>query len=1395
MGNNCLKFVIKALRSSKVIVAFVIIAPFIISTVFAATSPWSQTDWSAGITTGTVTSTVDTYESDSNISVSSSGLIKISTSPSWHENYSDWKYQKKITFNNTDATLGITTENLTNIPVLIKLDTGVNIDYAKVKASGEDLRFSDSDGTALSYEIETWNPSGTSYIWVKVPQIDQNSNTDYIYMYYGNSSAEDAQNVSDVWSNGYVMVQHLKDATATSVVDSTTSGYTGNKRTTNAPLQIDGKIGKAQNFGTSDYIDLGNILNVGTADWTVEVWFRRATVGAGNGNILYNKENLYETAAGGGVVTYAWQPHWSWDGGSTATVGLNTWQKSTVVYDHAKQYMYKNGSQVYNRVQTGNIGTNTARLQIGARGDTAHSSFFVGDIDEMRVSNVVRNAAWLAASYASDNDTLNTYGSEVERYVSSGYLISNIFDSGFASDWGVLTYTTSGSGSVSVKIRSDSSSDMSGATDWGSCDAIASGAATTSSNCITDTDQYFQYRVYLYSSAGDSPSFEDIQVAFSASDQTSPPVNATDVALDNATDGAWTSVEPTISWTAGVDDLTGSGVIGNCISLDEADIGASDILNPASAAGKLTGIDDGVDLAVCPYIALGESLDLSQISGLVLDSGKQYYVSVKAVDATGNVWTGASEDYQDLVSFIYDGTSPTNPAFISMPGDFVSSKDITITWPTSAPDGPADEHSGLAGLQYRIGLNGTWYGANHSGTQDSTDLLPNSGSYTMDETYDYDALLEGSNIIYFRTWDLVDRVTTSYVSGALKINTIAPSTPQNLTVTPSDNTTNLYSFEWDTPVTYTGQVGNITYCYTVNTTPSASSCNWTSVGATSLGADAFATQPDTNTFYLVARDEANNVNYDTYAWTTFSYSGSAPGIPSNLDIADISIKATSNWKLAVSWEAPTDTGAGISTYKIYRSTSDTTCSASFSSFSYIGSTAGTSYTDTGLAQTTYYYCLKGCDSANNCSASSSTVSAYPDGKFVEAAELTSDPTVTNITTKKATVSWATDRDSDSKLAYGKKSKDYFDEEPSKSTQETDHSIVLTNLSPGTKYYYVAKWTDEDGNTGQSSEETFNTEPAPTIKDLKISGVSLDTATLNFTVKGASKVQVVYGESTSFGGIQEINTSSVESKQTVILTGLKDSTKYYFKIVPIDAEGDEYDNQINDFTTLPRPRISNVRFQQVRGTAQPTVLVTWNTNTEISSIVTIYPTANPELVRNEVNVQLQRDLHKMVIGGLSTTTSYSMVVKGVDRIGNEAISDVQTFTTSTDTRPPMISNIKVEGSIVSTDGGTEQEKQAQLIVTWDSDEASTSQIEYGEGSGATYSQRTQEDTNLTFNHVVVITNLSSSKVYHLRTISKDIAGNEAYSIDTVTITPKATDNALDLVVSSLSQIFGFISNLN
>src|SRR3990172_12282946 len=107
-------------------------------------------------------------------------LLSFSSSAyAWWNN--SWGLRRKIAFNNSGQT-----ENLQNFPVLIRLDSS-RIESFRTQNAGEDLRFVDADDTTmLDHEIELWNESGSSYVWVRIPQINGASTTDFIYMYYDN---------------------------------------------------------------------------------------------------------------------------------------------------------------------------------------------------------------------------------------------------------------------------------------------------------------------------------------------------------------------------------------------------------------------------------------------------------------------------------------------------------------------------------------------------------------------------------------------------------------------------------------------------------------------------------------------------------------------------------------------------------------------------------------------------------------------------------------------------------------------------------------------------------------------------------------------------------------------------------------------------------------------------------------------------------------------------------------------------------------------------------------------------------------------------------------------------------------------------------------------------------
>ena len=342
-----------------------------------------------------------------------------------------WDSRMRLTFDNSTRA-----ENLTDFPILVTLDTN-RFDYSQAQANGADLRFVDSDGTVLDYEIETWNPNGQSAIWVKVPQIDANSGSDSIWMYYGNATASDAQNPTGVWSNGYVGVWHLNgDPSGTlAIQDSSSSQVDGTSIGMDASNQVNGPIGGALKFdGVSEYIRLASTGSdptaVNPAHLTIEAW-AQSQGDTGTAERIVNRRNIVGTAIyesyglatsnsdRSRLVNSIGTPDLV---GAAGTLPEDRWRYVTGVLAGDKSSLYVDG--VLNATQSGvtSLGSSNAQITIGA-GEmgltSAITQYWKGGIDEVRLSNVARSSTWTSAQYASMIDAMITYG---DRQTDSGLL-------------------------------------------------------------------------------------------------------------------------------------------------------------------------------------------------------------------------------------------------------------------------------------------------------------------------------------------------------------------------------------------------------------------------------------------------------------------------------------------------------------------------------------------------------------------------------------------------------------------------------------------------------------------------------------------------------------------------------------------------------------------------------------------------------------------------------------------------------------------------------------------------------------------------------------------------------------------------------------------------------------
>ena len=101
------------------------------------------------------------------------------------------------------------TETLKDFPALIKIPDGLaGFDYAEAAENGQDIAFYGEDGRPLEREIDTWNPEGDSYIWVRVPELKKGTR---IKAEWGKTKrkGQTEGGGQDVWNEDYLAVWHF----------------------------------------------------------------------------------------------------------------------------------------------------------------------------------------------------------------------------------------------------------------------------------------------------------------------------------------------------------------------------------------------------------------------------------------------------------------------------------------------------------------------------------------------------------------------------------------------------------------------------------------------------------------------------------------------------------------------------------------------------------------------------------------------------------------------------------------------------------------------------------------------------------------------------------------------------------------------------------------------------------------------------------------------------------------------------------------------------------------------------------------------------------------------------------------------------------------------------------
>ena len=342
-----------------------------------------------------------------------------------------WAYRRKITVAASDVD-----EGQSDFPILLKLSisagkTGVNVTdiFDEVGANRLKIAITSSNGTTQLYvESVEWDDTGeTAEIHFKATSLSSGSVNEF-YIYYDNTQADNTTYVGvvgstpgeTVWDSTFVLVMHLAE-TAGNYLDSTSNDNDSNVIDVTSRTRT-GLIGQNSpdwvRANTDGGIQIPDAAELRLTDHTLEIivyhdsweaaefpdmlWHND---GAGAWYSLEITNSPYEIRhrwhnAGNNFQDYAVDVttgSWCYIAGTADTTSLT--------------------ASGFHNAETPDVDTAINTPLAGGASFTGigydPSSYYLdGSIDEVRISNIARTAAWMDATNLTLKDNFVTFGAE-----------------------------------------------------------------------------------------------------------------------------------------------------------------------------------------------------------------------------------------------------------------------------------------------------------------------------------------------------------------------------------------------------------------------------------------------------------------------------------------------------------------------------------------------------------------------------------------------------------------------------------------------------------------------------------------------------------------------------------------------------------------------------------------------------------------------------------------------------------------------------------------------------------------------------------------------------------------------------------------------------------------------
>jgi len=348
-------------------------------------------------------------------------------------------------------------------------------------------------------------------------------------------------------------------------------------------------------------------------------------------------------------------------------------------------------------------------------------------------------------------------------------------------------------------------------------------------------------------------------------------------------------------------------------------------------------------------------------------------------------------------------------------------------------------------------------------------------------------------------------------------------------------------------------------------------------------------------------------------------------------------------------------------------------------------------------------------------------------------------------------------------------------EPAPGPAGTAQSVVVGGLTPGASLTFLLRTFDEVQNLSPFSNILHITvpevsdpgDPPPTlpleIRNVRVDSIGTKAALLRWETEPGAFAFVRYGPSTSYAWATNPGRDTTRT-HSAHLSGLAEGSTVHFQIVAYVAGArDSTEDSSFVLRSVPPARIRDLAAAQgpsfgearltwtavgddslagqassydLRWSRSAISEASWGQATRLATFAPL-PSGSPE---------------NRVFGWLPAGETCYFALRAVDQAGNEsALSNLASVALAADTAAPILSNIHVQNITPNS-----------ARISWSTNEAADSEVRYGKT--AAYELGSVGESARVTTHLLTLSGLNPTTVYHFQVRSADAAGNLAVSDD-------------------------------